>query len=183
MEVDAEIGRKLATLRAEAELSQGQLAEVLGVAQQTIAKIEKGSRPLKYTEAMSICAFLGVPVSILSPWSDSEFDTAAAMIGHMLKVEGIQGQLDQMADHLSLTLFLIATWLGSIRRSESPKPDDWVELEKKADALLRETWGEKLDARLTQAVAVHRIEADTQAEAKGHYITLLNEVARDESKA
>lgn len=58
-EIDALVGKSLRVLRANAELTQGDLAERLSehgvpMSQQTIAKIESGSRSLRLSEAAAI---------------------------------------------------------------------------------------------------------------------------------
>ena len=61
------IGRTLQRLRKAAGLSQSELAERLNERgekfhQQTILKVENGTRPLKFTEAITVCDILQVPV-------------------------------------------------------------------------------------------------------------------------
>lgn len=52
-----EFGRRIATLRKQASLTQAQLAEKMGIAQQLIAAYEKGTRriPLSYLKPLAHC--------------------------------------------------------------------------------------------------------------------------------
>lgn len=182
MSRDAEIGKRIAALRAVADLSQGQLAEALGVAQQTIAKIEKGSRPLKYTEAVTICSFLGVPVSALSE-SPTEFDELASLIAQTVAVAHIQnGVMEELAGALGLRLFLLALLLSS-NRGKATRPEGWDELERKAQVLLQKDWGEVLNNDLTAEIKNQLIYARDDVETKGRdYRELLNDVAGNGSE-
>lgn len=66
-DADKVIGENVQRFRTAKGLSQAQLAEALNVAQQTILKIEKGTRPLRYTEAAAIAQTLDIPLDALAP--------------------------------------------------------------------------------------------------------------------
>jgi transcriptional regulator with XRE-family HTH domain len=72
-DVDRLIGANVQRFRTAKKLSQAQLADSMSVrtgqqiAQQTILKIEKGTRPLRYSEAVALAAALDVPLNALSP--------------------------------------------------------------------------------------------------------------------
>lgn len=66
LDEDVRVGASVARFRVARGLSQVELAEHIGVAQQTIAKIEKGIRPLKYSEASRIASALRVSVGSFS---------------------------------------------------------------------------------------------------------------------
>ncbi|MBE7194938.1 MAG: helix-turn-helix domain-containing protein [Gordonia polyisoprenivorans] len=68
--VDKAVGRAIASYRATKQWTQTQLADAikaegLSLAQQTVAKIELGTRPLKLSEAAVFSAVLGVGVDDL----------------------------------------------------------------------------------------------------------------------
>lgn len=76
---DVQIGASVARFRAARGLSQAELAEQLGVAQQTIAKIEKGSRPLKYSEAEKIARILRISTGAFGARPESVIAQANAI--------------------------------------------------------------------------------------------------------
>ena len=110
------IGASLQQLRLTAGLTQGEMAQQLtrmGVplAQQTIAKIENGTRPLKMAEAVAITTLLdGVGLNQFL-YSGAELDLEA-------EANEIQASLDKAQDELSLAaknyhsnLITAASWL------------------------------------------------------------------------
>lgn len=72
-DVDREIGRNIRRVREDAGISQAELAKRLndlgatGFYPQTITKIEKGDRALKFSEAVTVAGALNVDLSILEP--------------------------------------------------------------------------------------------------------------------
>jgi transcriptional regulator with XRE-family HTH domain len=72
-EADRLIGANVQQFRNAKKMSQAQLAEAMSektgqqVAQQTILKIEKGTRPLRYSEAVGLAAALDIPLTALAP--------------------------------------------------------------------------------------------------------------------
>ena len=74
-ELNQEIGKRLAGLRSSAGLTQSELAREVSelgmpMAQQTIAKIESGTRPLKLTEAQILSVALHFDIGSLVPTGD-----------------------------------------------------------------------------------------------------------------
>ncbi len=72
--LDEMVGANIRQLRTAAGLSQGQLASKLGESyrQQTLLKIEKGSRPLRLTEAAVLAQVLDTTVdALLNPPADT----------------------------------------------------------------------------------------------------------------
>lgn len=70
-ERDREVGRRLQQKRERARLSQTDVAELMRNAgysfqQQTIVKLENGSRPLRFNEAMDMAAILHIDVRELA---------------------------------------------------------------------------------------------------------------------
>lgn len=57
-----EIGEILRKARRDRELSQQELADALGLTQDTISLIERGKRPLKVVELRALSKVLGMPV-------------------------------------------------------------------------------------------------------------------------
>lgn len=60
---DVILGRNVARFRMAREMSQTELGRLIGVHQQTIQKIEKGIRPLKFSEAVEIARVLKISVA------------------------------------------------------------------------------------------------------------------------
>lgn len=58
--VDQAIGDKLRGLRAERRLSQGKLAEISGVSESTIYRIEKATLSARMGQLDALCAALGI---------------------------------------------------------------------------------------------------------------------------
>lgn len=86
---DARVGANLKAVRQRAGKTQAELAEMLTEAgypmhQQTILKIESGSRPLRLSEATVIAEKLSVPLSLL------------AEIGSMYRVRDALSQLQSI---------------------------------------------------------------------------------------
>ncbi len=72
VDTDEAIGKRLEKLRRDAGLSQGELAERLRDAdlnwsQGTLSRVETGSRPMRFTEALVVSTVLGVSAEELSP--------------------------------------------------------------------------------------------------------------------
>ncbi|NMO03116.1 helix-turn-helix transcriptional regulator [Gordonia sp. TBRC 11910] len=102
MSTDEVAGKAIALYRFAADqMTQSELADRLGklgipTAQQTIAKIETGKRPLKLSEAVAVAEVLGVKVGDLL---DTDSGVSNLFIGH-LSTELIDG----------LTNLETATW-------------------------------------------------------------------------
>jgi transcriptional regulator with XRE-family HTH domain len=96
------VGANLARLRKATALSQADLARELTLRgfpfqQQGILKVEKGSRPLKFEEALAMAAILGVDPAMLSDYSDEEeFADASAQLRNALA--GIGSRRRQIAE-------------------------------------------------------------------------------------
>lgn len=70
LSLDRLIGKNLQTLRVSKGLSQAELASAISTAteripQQTIVRIEKGTRPIKFAEAVRLCRALDVQLDSL----------------------------------------------------------------------------------------------------------------------
>jgi transcriptional regulator with XRE-family HTH domain len=85
--IDQRVGENIRRLRAARGFSQAELARYLGepYRQQTVLKVEKGTRPLKLSEAVKIAEVLAVEVKDLYR-SDSVGQQQVAQIAGMLPV-------------------------------------------------------------------------------------------------
>ncbi len=73
METDAVVGKRVEELRTEAGLSQEDLSVRLRAAglnwsQGTLSRVETGSRPMRFVEALTVAGALGVEVADLTPF-------------------------------------------------------------------------------------------------------------------
>ncbi len=71
--------QNLARIRKGRKLSQAQLAEMVGVNQGTISKIERGSESVTLEMVYKIAAALGIPAASLFPRGELEDRVLAAM--------------------------------------------------------------------------------------------------------
>ncbi|RIU38541.1 helix-turn-helix transcriptional regulator [Mycobacteroides abscessus] len=178
MSDDVSIGKNLATLRVSAHLTQGDLAERIGVAQQTIAKVEKGARPLKHTEAIAICAVLNAPISALSADS-SKVDTTARLIGLMASLNGSDSSIQRVAGHMGPNLVKLAFTLSAIKAGRLDPPADWDSEQARAMAFITTDWGsEILNWALTRSVRQKCFELGflEEVDANSYQEILMNSV-------
>jgi transcriptional regulator with XRE-family HTH domain len=69
----AEIGRRIAELRAERGVSQRQMADAVGLDQSALSRIETGTRGLAVEELVAIANFLAVDTNtLLLPEEDAK---------------------------------------------------------------------------------------------------------------
>lgn len=168
---DVLIGKNLATLRTAAGLSQGELAERVGVAQQTIAKIEKGTRPLKVSEAVQICEVLKAPISALTAKAGA-VESTAALVAVMHRIDRVESFLNARAENLGSDLVMLANIVAAIRFGRIAEPAAWGKEQVRANAYLETDWSEMFNWCLMRAVRskcldlgnLSEIDADTYQE-------------------
>jgi transcriptional regulator with XRE-family HTH domain len=83
-EFNKRVGENLARFRKNAGLSQAELAQMLTdrglpFQQQTVLKVEKGTRPLKFEEAHAIANLLEIPFAVLPDEDKRSRDRAIAL--------------------------------------------------------------------------------------------------------
>lgn len=112
------IGRRVEGLRKRGRMSQTELATAIGVHQQTVAKIEAGTRPLRLAEASAIADAIGVPLQALD----------------VAENEGLQDLLEalrearQARDALSLALARLEEVAAAVY--DTPIPEEtWREVD------------------------------------------------------
>lgn len=74
--IDQAIGRKLAGLRTERNLSQEQLATASGISESTIYRLEQGSRSIRAEQLYPICVALG---TTMHAFLESAMDLARSL--------------------------------------------------------------------------------------------------------
>lgn len=162
VEDDVAIGRNLASLRSARGLSQGELADQIGVAQQTIAKIEKGSRPLRFVEANLICAILKVPIASLAA---RDVTASAALLALSTQVWEVSRAIVEPAPRLAHALVQLAHEVAAIRSGIRPQAAQFEY--DRAVGFLHADWGKDLNEALTRAVRADDLVSDL-AEVHGH---------------
>lgn len=142
---DELVGSNVTRFRKARGLSQADLAAAISdegnlVHQQTIQKIEKGTRPLKYTEAIHISNVLGI-----SPSDLADSPTRAESNGHFIRgisgVTSAQKALDTAAEQLIRALVQLGGILSFHKDgAENYQPD--AHLIEYAQRLVSADWGE-----------------------------------------
>lgn len=167
---DVLIGKNLATLRTAAGLSQSELAKRVEVAQQTIAKIEKGARPLKVSEAAQICNVLNAPLAALTA-KESAVESTAELIALMYRIDQVETYLCVRAEKLGSELVMLASTVASIRFGRLPEPAVWAKEQVRANAYLETEWSDMFNWFLMRGVraeclnrGISEIDADTYQE-------------------
>lgn len=150
-EFDETVGQNVARFRKAMGLSQADLAaEISGrgevIHQQTIQKIEKGTRPLKYSEAIRICTALGItPIQLGDPpplaHSNANFQSA------IQSVTKVQSELLSNGTQLVDSLLALAELVGLSKAGvRGFQPDQY--LLDYAEKLLQSNWGAVLNERI-----------------------------------
>ena len=183
MQDDVTTGKNLAAMRSAAGLSQLELAERVGVAQQTIAKIEKGTRALKYSEAVLISAALKVPISALAA-TEAAAGSSAKLLETMARIDRLEPyNIGSRAKYMAPALVRLACLVEAIESGRIEEPDDWIEQRQRVDAYLQTDWGaDVFNTELTREVRLRCIDLGLLAEiAESGYIEILARVAADKT--
>lgn len=122
LDLNAEIGRAVQQLRTAAGMSQGELADQLtamGEAfhQQTVLKIEKGTRALKFTEAVKIARVFRVSVDSLI-YSEERLDESLETQRRFDAVLAGLVELERVATDVQHARIDLAEWAAKDGRSE-----------------------------------------------------------------
>lgn len=180
MEDDAAVGRNLAQLRTAKGVSQSELAEKLGVAQQTVAKIEKGTRSLKYLEAVHICFVLGVDVKALV---SDDIEGSLGLIAIASDIWSASGTIHDVAPTLANALVQLSYEVAGIKAGVRPPA---LESEyQQAMNLLRTDWGtifnRLLDAEVHSNNLISRFADEFDSETGYLEVlgTMVNRLYRD----
>lgn len=152
---DVKVGKNVRACREAAGMSQTDLAEALSRAtgepmyQQTVLKIEKGTRPLKFAEAQHIANVFKVPVTALTEQSAPEADVylTSKITDVMLR----HGDLDMTAYKLGEALVNLALAVGANKGThdhDQASPG----LVADAETVLGTQWGENFSKSLLSAI-------------------------------
>jgi transcriptional regulator with XRE-family HTH domain len=188
---DEIVGQNVQRFRTAARMTQADLAAALSAEgdlfhQQTVQKIEKGLRPLKYGEAIRICNVLEVSPTQLADrgvraTSNANFREAIAAL------ETIRAELESTAERLAPALVDVAFLIGG-RNCGNPneQPDEY--LAEEAEGLVKTNWGkgfnqsigEALRERLTLLIGVSELaDAPTYVEILQNLIAEIQPITRE----
>lgn len=101
LDFNQQLGRNVARLRAAAGMSQTDLAERLtnwglSFQQQTVLKVEKGSRPVRAEELYALSVILRVPMHVLATRSEDQERSQA-----LTQLRFAEGQIAELQKELS----------------------------------------------------------------------------------
>jgi transcriptional regulator with XRE-family HTH domain len=169
------VGSNVRAYRTARGMSQAELASAISddgehIHQQTIQKIEKGARPLKYTEALRICRALTVPVAALSE-GPKHAATTTALLKRVGGLSDMAGELHQFARRLAPSLVDLAYAVGLVRVADQEDQPALFVFEN-AQSFLEYNWGKDLNRYLLDSIRIHPdlaelnpdLEAPTYAE-------------------
>jgi transcriptional regulator with XRE-family HTH domain len=154
---DQIVGENVQRFRTAAGLTQAELAAALSaegdlIHQQTVQKVEKGLRPLKYSEAVRISNALNV-----SPTQLADSGDRAVLNARFLKAiaaaNTIRTELKSTADRLASRLVELAELLGLANIRATSQPDAY--LVEEAEWLVKTNWGRDFNQSVGEALRDH----------------------------
>lgn len=185
---DEIVGENIRAYRTAKDLSQAQLAEALSaqigerIHQQTIQKIEKGLRPLKYAEAAAIAGILSVPYAVLENGKTQAVRNSAALRGMSRQLSDLTSELSELAQKITNVLVDLAFGLAAIR---SYGPEDQPAKFEYENALswLQNQWGQEFDTQLKDALRKNAWVSDIKPELNAEtYHGVLEKISKLEMK-
>lgn len=167
---DQMIGANVLQYRQARGVSQTQLAEAIGLYQPTIQKIEAGTRPLRYIEALRICDVLKIGVAQLADGSEHA-RAAARYLQRFEALSRMRGELDDFAGRLVPILVDLAH-LIAFERDDAAEHQAAAWLVENAESWLTTEWGTALEGFIMDHLREHpdlttlhsEVDADTYAE-------------------
>ncbi|OBF42568.1 hypothetical protein A5719_03300 [Mycolicibacterium peregrinum] len=163
---DRVVGANIRRWRDARGLSQADLASKLGIHQQTIQKIEKGTRPLKYAEAVHISDVLDIPLKDLFKEFNAE-DAAFSSFSMEVSREfhKLQDDLDELAQRIADELVDVALLSGYIERTFSDYDSESLSIASAAvGGWLASNWGRRLNRQIMTALRGHEYLSDIRDE-------------------
>lgn len=156
---DRLVGQNVQTFRNARGLSQADLASALSsdgeiVHQQTIQKIEKGTRPMRYSEAVRICDALGVSPMALTDNGEKARNNAW-FIKTLGEVSAVRSTLESTADQLAKSLVILADLLAHNRLESDKTHKADLHLVDGAKLELKRNWGKLLNQEIMDSLRAH----------------------------
>ncbi|WP_162460244.1 MULTISPECIES: helix-turn-helix transcriptional regulator [unclassified Mycolicibacterium] len=179
-DIDVQVGANVQRYRSALGLSQADLAAALSkggelIHQQTIQKIEKGSRPLKYSEAIRICDVLGVSPRSLAE-GDKETEVAAQFMQLDTALGHMKDQLLELAQRLAPLLVEQAVLIAEAR-DQSDQPRYYAFGMDRAFEWINYLWEQELADALWREVGQNELTVESGIAAKATYSETLQELA------
>ncbi len=118
---DEMVGKNVQVLRESIGISQAKLADAVSsqgrssLHQQTIVKIEKGTRPLKLSEAVELAWALDTKVELLFEADELVIDRAARLRSCIERFHEAERGIAAAAKHFDTARGALALWAGSAR--------------------------------------------------------------------
>ncbi|MFH5231006.1 helix-turn-helix transcriptional regulator [Antrihabitans spumae] len=177
---DVLVGSNVQKFRTARGMSQADLAEAISRSgeqfhQQTILKIEKGTRPLKYLEAHRICAALRVGLADLLE-KEARASADAGILEHTTKLSDLSVDIDELSVRLADQLVALADAVAIAGKDASPY---LVTNDGAGPGLgfLRTNWGDELNERLFDALSRHDRVAELPADWGNTSAEVLERIA------
>ncbi|PQP38801.1 helix-turn-helix domain-containing protein [Mycolicibacterium austroafricanum] len=173
---DQLVGANIRTYRTAIGMSQLELAEALGrllgerVHQQTVQKIEKGTRPLRYSEARAVAKVLGVHDYMLVAGRDNR-SARGLLLQLNNELQRHRTALDKFAADLAPHLVDLALVMAAL--DQEPPSDEKGEvldlgpLKAYAEIWLATNWGRNLNREIMSALRKQQYLTDLREEFEG----------------
>lgn len=167
-DLNAEIGRAVQQLRTAAGMSQGELAEQLSELgenfhQQTILKIEKGTRALKFTEAVKIARVFQVSVDSLIYSQDRLEESLETRRRFDAVMEGL-AELERKTESVQYSRIELADWAAKEDRAADDLQAARGILSMDPAAIVRNAGNEVLRAVFAELPGVENTEKNRSLE-------------------
>ena len=163
---DEVVGANIRRYRTARGMSQADLAEAMDVHQQTIQKIEKGVRPLRYSEAIAIARVLEIPSYMLL---DGHRTGAAnsALLSVTSQLDRQREALTELAAGLGNQLVDLALIIAAIDQSWTDEDDEGkraAQMKAVGGTWLSFNWGKHLNRGIMTALHRHSYLSDIRTE-------------------
>lgn len=173
---DQLVGANIRAYRTAIGMSQVELAEALGrslgerIHQQTVQKIEKGTRPLRFSEAGAIAKVLGVPDYMLVAGRDNR-SVRSLLLRLNNELQRFRTALDEFAADLAPHLVDLALVMAALDQQPSPDAQGEVldigPLKAYAEIWLATNWGRILNREIMSALRKQEYLTDLREEFEG----------------
>lgn len=183
LDPDKIVGENIQRFRKAKGMTQTQLAETLTeftgqtVHQQTILKIEKGTRPLRYSEARSFADALNVPLEALSEGTETS-ERIAHIVEERHAIDELDKELHRLGEQMAYRLNRLAVSV-SLNQEFGGESDGLRFLVKQSQQLtLRYDWGAELNRWILLSLSQQPYLAHIKPKFKAdNYIDVLAKVA------
>lgn len=148
---DRQIGSNIARMRASRGMSQTDLGDRIGMHQQTVAKVEAGTRPLKLREASEICQVLNVTLDDMAA-GPVQAGVRAAYRQRLTALSHQRDEVKSIAHRIADTLIDLAYTEGLNRVAPDYHRVD-ANTTRHAERWLATSWGEMIETAIWDALS------------------------------